>query len=118
VDSPFAARTDLTLADLAREVVALAPATGTTTLDLWSPGARPERVLEVTNTDEWLMAIASGDAVGVTPASTAAQHAHPAVRFVPLSGVPAVTVSLVWPEVGAHPSVEDFLAVVQECVAR
>jgi DNA-binding transcriptional LysR family regulator len=117
-DSPLAARRDLTLTDLSGEVVVLSPATGTTTLDLWPPEARPERVLEVTNTDEWLMAIAAGDAVGVTPASTAAQHTHPAVRFVPLSGVPAVTVSLVWPEVGAHPSVEDLLAVVRECLPR
>ena len=112
VASPLAARAELTLEELADEVVALAPAAGTTTLDLWPASHRPARVREVSNTDEWLLAIASGDAVGVTPASTPTQHTHPDVRFVPLPGAPSVVVSLVWPERGAHPAVPALLAVV------
>ena len=114
--SALAERGTLALADLADQVVALSPVAGTTTLELWPPASRPSRVVEVTNTDEWLLAIASGEAVGVTAASTAHQHPHPGVRFVPLPDVPGITVSLVWPVRGAHPAVLDFVAVVKACV--
>jgi DNA-binding transcriptional LysR family regulator len=114
--SALAGQPSLTLADLADQVLALAPAIGTTTLDLWPPHARPDRVVEVTNTDEWLMAIASGEAVGVTPESTVSQHPHPGVRFVPLPDLDGVTVSLVWRQDRAHPALADFVAVVRRCV--
>jgi len=114
--SALAHRSTLTLTDLSGHVAALAPGTGTTTLDLWPPDARPGRVVEVTNTDEWLMSIASGETVGVTAASTAAQHPHPGVRFVPVPDAPAITVSLVWPVSGAHPALPEFLAVVRRCL--
>src|ERR1700712_4654544 len=42
-DSALAARSELTLADLVGEVIALVPAMGTTTLDLWPEGDRPGR---------------------------------------------------------------------------
>jgi DNA-binding transcriptional LysR family regulator len=113
--SPLAARVSLTLADLSGEVIAVSPF-GTTTLALWPAGIRPARVVEVTNTDEWLMAIASGEAVGVTPESTPTQHNHPGVRFVPIPGDATITVSLVWRPERAHPALADFLAVVHRCV--
>jgi len=117
VGSPLAEKKSLTLADLVEQVVALSPAAGTTTLGLWPPGARPTRVIEVTNTDEWLLAIASEDAVGVTARSTAEQHPHPGVRFVPLLDVPALTVSLVWPDRRPHPALPEFVELVRRCVA-
>lgn len=117
-ESALATRASLTLADLADEVIALAPATGTTTLDLWPRAARPRRTVEVANTDEWLMAIASGEAVGVTPESTPTQHPHPGVRFVPLPGTPPITVSLVWRRGREHPATAAFVAVVLACVRR
>ena len=89
---------------------------GTTTLDLWPEAARPARVVEVTNTDEWLMTIASGEAVGVTPESTPTQHPHPGVRFVPLPDAPRLTVSLVWPKDRQHPALADFVSVVHDCI--
>jgi DNA-binding transcriptional LysR family regulator len=115
-ESALAERASLTLTDLAHEVIALAPAIGTTTLELWPADARPSRVVEVTNTDEWLVAIASGEAVGVTPESTPSQHPHPGVRFVPLPGLPGVTVSLVWRQDRPHPALADFVSVVHRCV--
>jgi DNA-binding transcriptional LysR family regulator len=115
VGSSLAARDELVLADLVDEVVALSPAAGTTTVELWPSRSRPSRIVEVTNTDEWLLAIATGDAVGVSAESTAHQHPHPGVRFVPLRGVPSLTVSLVWPVAGAHPAVADFVACVRRC---
>ena len=116
VGSPLAGRSELTLADLAHEVIALAPGIGTTTLELWPPQARPTRAVEVTNTDEWLLAIASGEAVGVTPEATQTQHPHPGVRFVPLTGVPDLTVSLVWRPDRPHPAIADFVALVRRRV--
>jgi DNA-binding transcriptional LysR family regulator len=116
--SGLAERQSLTLADLADQTVALSPAAGTTTLGLWPAGSRPSRVVQVTNTDEWLLAIAAQEAVGVTAESTAAQHPHPGVRFVPLRDVPDLTVSLVWPVRGAHPAIADFVTVVRGCVAE
>ncbi|MDX6245971.1 MAG: hypothetical protein QOE76_3694 [Frankiales bacterium] len=115
-DSVLAQRSALTLADLLGEAIVLVPAIGTTTLDLWPVGARPDRVVEVTNTDEWLMAIASGEAVGVTPESTPTQHPHPGVRFVPLPDAPWLTVSLVWRRELRHPALADFVAVVHDCI--
>jgi DNA-binding transcriptional LysR family regulator len=114
--SPLADRPTLALADLADEVIALVPTIGTTTLDLWPAQERPRRFVEVANTDEWLMAIASSEAVGVTPESTPTQHPHPGVRFVPMPSAPRVTVSLVWPAGRAHPSLADFVSVVRDCL--
>jgi DNA-binding transcriptional LysR family regulator len=116
-DSALAARSTLALSDLADQVIALVPTMGTTTLDLWPPALRPRLSVEVTNTDEWLMAISSGGAVGVTPESTPTQHPHPGVRFVPMPDVPGVTVSLVWAVGRAHPALAEFVAVVHQCVA-
>ena len=117
-DSALADRASLTLADLVAEVVVLVPPLGTTTLELWPAGARPTRVIEVTNTDEWLMAIATAQAVGVTPESTPTQHPHPGVRFVPLPDAPRLTVNLVWPKEGKHPALDDFVEVVHDCIGR
>jgi DNA-binding transcriptional LysR family regulator len=117
-DSALAGRSGLILADLVAEVIVLVPTMGTTTLDLWPPAARPSRVIEVTNTDEWLMAIASGEAVGVTPESTPTQHPHPGVRFPPLPDAPWLTVSLVWPRDRVHPALADFVTVVHDCIPQ
>lgn len=114
----LAGRASVHLADLAEETVALAAGIGTTTLDLWPADARPSRAVQVTNTDEWLLAVASGEAVGVTPASTAAQHSHPGVMFVPLLEVPSITVSLVWPEEAAHPAIPRLVALVRDIVGE
>jgi DNA-binding transcriptional LysR family regulator len=114
--SAFAGRGRLTLADLVDEVIALVPAIGTTTLDLWPADARPARFVEVTNTDEWLMAISSGEAIGVTPESTSTQHPHPGVRYVPMPDVPRTTVSLVWATQRPHPAIAEFVELARACV--
>jgi DNA-binding transcriptional LysR family regulator len=122
--SDLARRSSLTLADLSGEAIALSPF-GTTRLELWPAPIRPTRVVDVTNTDEWLVAIAAGEAVGVTPESTPAQHSHPGVRFVPLTGftggdtgiTPEITVSLVWRADRPHPAVTAFVDLVRRCVS-
>ena len=104
------------LADLVDETV-LTTSYGTTTLDLWPVERRPSRTLRVDNTDEWLTEIAGGLAVGVTAESTAAQHPHPGVVFVPIADGGEITVHLVWPSGHAHPAVVDFVDLVERVVA-
>jgi DNA-binding transcriptional LysR family regulator len=105
----LARRRRLTLADLADEPIARTPY-GTTTVDLWPADHRPRDLVEVGNVDEWLTVIATGAAVGVTPAATRNVHAYPGVRYIPLTDAPPVTVYLAWPACPSHPRTAAFRA--------
>ncbi|GAA0259513.1 LysR family transcriptional regulator [Cryptosporangium japonicum] len=111
---PLAARDVLTLDDLAAETLALIPPVGTTSLDLWPPERRPTRIVELSNVDEWLNAIASGGAVGVTAAATRHTHAYPGVVYRPLADVPPITVYVAWADGPPHPALPDFLDHLRE----
>jgi DNA-binding transcriptional LysR family regulator len=113
---PLAMQSSVDLHELAGSTI-LTTAYGTTTPELWPQGARPRAVLSVDNTDEWLTEIAGGLAVGVTTESTAAQHAHPGVRFVPLRDAAPVQVQLAWPARRVHPATEAFVALVVAVVS-
>ncbi|WP_018350401.1 LysR family transcriptional regulator [Longispora albida] len=113
-DSPLAALPIVTPSDLAAHPLALNTVSGTTTLDLWPLDARPASVIEVTNTDEWLVVIAAGRAAGVSTSATPSNHTHPSLVYRPLAGVPAVPVHLVWPYGPAHPAIPDLLALARE----
>ncbi|MFJ3928196.1 LysR family transcriptional regulator [Streptomyces sp. NPDC090022] len=116
--SELADRESLTLADIAAWPVALNTVAGTTTLDLWPPHARPAATIEVTNTDEWLTAIAVGRAVGISTAATPRMHTHPAIAYRPLTDAPPVPVVLAW-RAGppAHPAIPDLVALARAVVA-
>ena len=103
-------RESIEITELVDDPIAITAMVGTTTLSLWPADAQPPGVLSVDNIDEWLDAIAAGDAVGVTPASTPHHHARSGVVFVPVRGVPPVAVHLVWPHAAAHPRVEELAA--------
>ncbi|MEV7418344.1 LysR family transcriptional regulator [Streptomyces sp. NPDC089919] len=107
-DDPLAARPEVTVAEVARRTVVLCATAATTGEDLWPAGARPPATLEVSNVDEWLTVIATGDAVGVTAAATEHSHPHPGVVYRPLAGAGPVTVRLAWPRVPAHPATAAF----------
>ncbi|MEV1079652.1 LysR family transcriptional regulator [Streptomyces sp. NPDC050211] len=111
-DDPLAGRSAVRLADLADRPVALC-ATAATTAGLWPEGARPH-TFEVANVDEWLTAIATGDAVGVTAQATEHSHPHPGVRYLPLSDAPPVTVRMAWPRTPTHPATLAFLDHVRD----
>lgn len=112
-DSPLAGRAELTLADLAAWTVAINTVTGTTTLDLWPPGAAPAGTVEVANTDDWLAAVSTGRTVGVTSTATAATYPHPAVTYVPLTGAPPIRLHVAWRQPPTHPAVPDLVALLQ-----
>ncbi|MEU5537109.1 LysR substrate-binding domain-containing protein [Streptomyces sp. NPDC020362] len=116
-DGPPAGLPRLTLAGLAAHPVALNTVSGTTTTDLWPSGARPAATLEVTNTDEWLIAIAAGRAVGISTTATPGSTTHPSLVYRPLTDAPPVPVVLAWPEGPAHPAVPDLPALARDVLA-
>ncbi|MEU5339496.1 LysR family transcriptional regulator [Streptomyces sp. NPDC020766] len=70
-------------AALLRGAVATA---GLRTEPLLSPATdRPVATIEVTNTDEWFIAIAAGRAVGVSTSATPSNHTHPSLVYRPLA---------------------------------
>ncbi|MGA4847259.1 LysR family transcriptional regulator [Streptomyces sp. G5(2025)] len=107
VSHPLAGRTDVTLAELGTETVALCATAATTTAELWPAGRRPGTVT-VPGVDEWLTTIATGAAVGVTAEGTMHQHPHAGVRYVPVRDAEPVTVRLAWPARGSHPATDTF----------
>ncbi|MEV5596382.1 LysR family transcriptional regulator [Streptomyces sp. NPDC052496] len=116
-DSPLAALPRITLADLTPYPIALNTVSGTTTMDLWPPTARPATAIEVTNTDEWLMAIAAGRAVGISTSATPSNHMHPSLLYRPLADAPPVPVVLAWPDSPGHPALPDLLTLTRRILA-
>lgn len=110
-DGPLAVKEELTLADLAAGPVLVNPVSGITTLALWPEEERPVTEVTVTNTDDWLAAIAAGRGAGVSVVSTAEMHPHPGVTYRPLPDAPPVPVLLahrVGPQHPALPALRDL----------
>ncbi|WP_051061608.1 LysR family transcriptional regulator [Nocardiopsis chromatogenes] len=105
---PLAAKEQVYLADLAERDVALCATAATTDVDLWPEGRRPNAVT-VTDVEEWLAAIATGEAVGVTAEGSAHSHPAPGVRYVPIADAPPVAAYLAWPKEPSHPETEAFV---------
>ncbi|MFD8327602.1 LysR family transcriptional regulator [Streptomyces lydicus] len=113
-DDPLAHRAALSLTELADRTIALNIVSGTTTLDLWPPHARPSATLTIGNTDDWLAAITGGRAVGVTTSATAEMHPHPSMAYVPLTDAAPVPVVLAWRDAPGHPRIPDLIALARE----
>lgn len=107
-DDPLAARAELALAELADRTVVLCATAATTGTDLWPDERRPSVTLEVANVDEWLTAIATGEAVGVTAEATRHSHPFPGVRYLPLTDAAPVTVLFLSPAAPAHTATAAF----------
>ena len=112
-DSPLARKARLTLHDLIDKPIAVNTIAGTTALGLWPPDDTPHDAVEVANTDDWIAAVAAGHAVGITTTATAATYPSPEVAYIPLVGVPEVTVYLAWKQPPSHPAVPDFIALAR-----
>lgn len=117
-DSPLAALPRVTLADLAAHPLALNSVSGTTTPELWPPSIRPRRTVDVSNTDEWLMTIAAGRALGVSTSATPSNHAHPSLVYRPLVDAPPVPLVIAWREGPGHPAVPDLVALAHDILAE
>jgi DNA-binding transcriptional LysR family regulator len=114
----LAGASTVSLSDLVDETLIVVSVTGTTTLDLWPKAPRPRIGADLTNIDDWLIAIAASTGIGVTPASTATLHPHPDVRFIPICDAPTVPLVLVWPRGNPHPHTKAFVASAQRAVRR
>ncbi|GAA4946288.1 LysR family transcriptional regulator [Actinoplanes utahensis] len=112
--STLAARARLSLADLTGWRIAINTVTGTTSLDLWPPGAAPAATVEVANTDDWLLAIAAGDTAGVTSTATAVMYPHPAITYLPLTGAAPISLHVAWRPPAAHPAVPALVTLLKD----
>jgi DNA-binding transcriptional LysR family regulator len=115
-DHRLAGAAATTMAELAVERLVVNPTSGTVSELLWPVGARPEVALRVRTVEDWLIAIAAGQGIGLTAASTAQLHAHPGVVFVPVIDAPAMPVLLGWRDGPGHPARDDFVTVAVEVV--
>jgi DNA-binding transcriptional LysR family regulator len=117
-DHRLAAAAELSMADLTGERLVINASTGTVTPALWPGPERPDVGPRVTSLEDWLFAVAAGQGIGVTAASTAELHAQAGLVFVPLRDAPPMTVSLAWLTSGGHAARAEFarhaLAVMSE----
>ncbi|MEW2414860.1 LysR family transcriptional regulator [Streptomyces sp. NPDC046866] len=116
-DDPLAAREAVTLDELAERTVVLCATAATTGPGLWPQGRGPADTREVANVDEWLTAIATGEAVGVTAEATRHSHPYPGVRYLPLAGAAPVTVRFLAPVRPTHAATAGFLAHARRCLS-
>jgi DNA-binding transcriptional LysR family regulator len=110
----LADRGSVTLADFSGRTVAVDPRTGTTSEDLWPPGAGPRFNRQVVGLDDWLTSIAAGQSIGITSAATAYQHPRPGVVYRPVEDAPPVRVSLAWWRDSPPRNVDALVRVVRE----
>jgi DNA-binding transcriptional LysR family regulator len=115
-DHPLAGRPATTMAELAGWPLVVNPTSGTVSELLWPAGARPEVARRVRTVEDWLIAIAAGQGIGLTAASTPDLHGHPGVAFVPVTDAPAMAILLGWRDGPGHPARDDFRAVALEVV--
>jgi DNA-binding transcriptional LysR family regulator len=106
--SPLARRESVAWEEVPRWPLVINTFNGTTQPSLW-PEAEQLSVVETTNYDEWLESVAAGAGIGVIP-EIGARHAHPELRFVPLTGAPPVLVRLVFAAHTSRTTRRDFLA--------
>jgi DNA-binding transcriptional LysR family regulator len=114
---PLSERPEVALDDLVGETLVLNVVSGTTSLELWPSDRRPERIVRVNNTDEWLLAVATGTAVGVTVRSSESMYADPHVTYRLIHDAPTVSLSLMWLEPPSHPGCSSFASYVREKVS-
>ncbi|MEV0986877.1 LysR family substrate-binding domain-containing protein [Streptomyces sp. NPDC049949] len=113
-DDPLAARPEVALRDLAGRTVVLCATAATTSGALWPAGSSPAATRVVSNVDEWLTSIATGEAVGITAEATRHSHPLPAVRYLPLTDAGPVTVHFLAPAVPGHPATAAFRTHVRD----
>ena len=112
-DDPWARRRSIGLDEVSQRTVLIDRRTGTTTLDLWPPGAQPQ-ITETRDIDDWLAAIAAGGGVGITPEGTTAQYRRDGVVFRPLKDAPPIAVQMIWRRHDPHPSTHAAIALLTE----
>jgi DNA-binding transcriptional LysR family regulator len=116
-DDPWASRRSIRLSDVAGRTVVVDSRTGTTTAELWPPGARPE-LRDTHDVDDWLAIIAAGEGIGITPEATAAQYRRVGIVFRPLRDAPPIDVRVAWRRHDPHPATQAAVALLTELYRR
>ena len=112
-DDPWRRRRSITMAELSARVLLVDRRTGTTTIELWTEGARPK--VELTNdVDDWLAAIATGRYVGLTPQATVTQYRREGIVYRPVRDAPPVAVQLAWRRHDPHPATQAAVSLLTE----
>ncbi|MGY4540961.1 DNA-binding transcriptional LysR family regulator [Arthrobacter sp. UYNi723] len=95
-DDALAGKRSITLAEAATKPIALDRRTGSTRLDLWPEGQQPRRTIATDDVDDWLTAIGSGKARGITAESTAHQYRRKGVVYRHVRDAAPVPVYVAW----------------------
>lgn len=82
-------------ADVQRWPLVVNTVNGTTGPWSWPADQRPRQIIETANYDEWLETVAADRGIGIVPDVAQRRTQHPALRFVPLTNAPPITVTLV-----------------------
>ncbi|GAA5034951.1 LysR family substrate-binding domain-containing protein [Microbacterium fluvii] len=110
VDSHLTAADELTLDDLAGEIV-IVPRDDV--LAAVIPGAVAPAFTPPVDTAEAIATVAAGVGVIVVPMSLARLHRRKDVDYRPLRGAPTSRVALAWPAEATTPAVEAFVGIVR-----
>lgn len=114
---PLARRRRLSLKDLRDRIIAVDPLVGTTTRDLFSEHG-PADLRTTHNIDEWMTAIAAGQAVGITPESTVHQYRRPGMVYRRIIDVDPVSVWLAWQRDSPPARIDDLLEMMRTAYSR
>ena len=112
-DDPWARRRSIGLDEVSQRTVLIDRRTGTTSPDLWPPGAQPQ-IRETRDIDDWLAIVAAGAGIGITPEGTTAQYRRDGVVFRPLKDAPPIAVQVIWRRHDPHPSTHAAIALLTE----
>ncbi|MFB8176815.1 LysR family transcriptional regulator [Streptomyces sp. NPDC055966] len=112
-DDRLARRRSVRLAELTDRTLLVDRRTGTATVDLWPPDARPA-VWEIHDVDDWLTEIAAGRGIGVTAESTAHQYPRPGIVYRPVRDAEPVAVRLAWWRDDPHPARQAVVELLTE----
>ncbi|HTU73305.1 MAG TPA: LysR family transcriptional regulator [Trebonia sp.] len=113
-DDPWARRRSIRMSEIPQRVLLIDSRTGTTTPDLWPPGARPQFQDNTRDIDDWLSHVAAGGAIGITPEGTMSQYRRDGVVFRPLRDAPPITVSIAWRRHDPHPATQAAVSLLTE----
>jgi DNA-binding transcriptional LysR family regulator len=116
-DDPWARRRSIRLGDVRERTVALDRRTGSTSTDLWPPGAEPP-VEYTQDIDDWLAVIATGRCVGITPEGTVTQYRRQGIVFRPLRDAAPVPVWFIWRRQDPHPATHAAIALALDLYRR
>ena len=112
-DDPWARRRSIGLDEVSQRTVLIDRRTGTTSPDLWPPGAQPQ-IRETRDIDDWLAIVAAGAGIGITPEGTTAQYRRDGVVFRPLKDAPPIAVQVIWRRHDPHPSTHAAIALLPD----